>query len=96
MAHLYKVEDWRAGSGKWYCNDVSDLAGIAGKWWVPARMLGISLTDYILLLKDKFNATIVTYVEDTDVLIFHWDTYTDCHRYVLYINKEARNRKFFI
>lgn len=96
MAHLYKVEEWCGGSKKWYCNDVSDLSGVSGKWWVPARMLNISLTDFILLLKEQFNATIVTYNEHTDVLIFNWDKYIDCHRYVLWINKESRKRNFIL
>ena len=96
MTHLYKSSEWQGSSGKWYCNDVSDLAGISGKWWVPARLLNISLTDYILLLKEKFNATIELYNEDTDVLIFYWDKYSDCHRYMLWINAEARKKKFFI
>ena len=96
MAHLYKVSEWQGGSGKWYCNDVTDLAGVSGKWWIPARMLGIPLTDYILLLKEKFNVTIVEYYKPTDVLIFHWDKYSECHKYVLWINAEARKRKYMV
>ena len=96
MAHLYKTVDWQGASGKWYCNDVSDLAGVSGKWWVPARMLGLSLPDYILMLKEKFNATIVKYNPETNYLHFYWEKYSDCHKYVLYINKESRNRKFMV
>lgn len=36
------------------CNDVSDLAGISGYWWVPARMLGISPASFVQLLIEKF------------------------------------------
>ena len=94
MAHLYKVSQWQGGSGKWYCNDVTDLAGPSAKWWMPARMLGISLCDYILLLKNRFNADIILYNEENDVLIFSWKKETDCHKYVLWINAESRKRKF--
>ena len=72
MAHVYKVDEWQSPTGKWHCNDVKDLAGVSGKWWVPARMLGMSLTDYILLLKDEFKADIESYYEPTDVLLFSW------------------------
>ena len=96
MAHLYRCQEWQSPTGKWNCNDVQDLAGISGKWWVPARMLNLSLTDYILLLKNKFNATIVKYNKEIDFLNFHWESYTDCHRYVLWINAESRKRQFFI
>ena len=94
MAHLYKTTEWQGGSGKWYCNDVADLTGPSAKWWTPARMLNMSLTDYILMLKNDFNAIIAGYCSDTDVLLFHWDKYSDCHKYVLFINKESRKRNF--
>ena len=57
MAHLYKVSEWQGASGKWYCNDVADLAGPSAKWYTPARMLGISLCDYVLLLKNEFKVS---------------------------------------
>lgn len=94
--HLYKVSNWKSGSGRWYCNDVTDLAGISAKWWVPARFLNLSLTDYILLLKDKFNATIVQYYGPTDVLIFYWDNYEDCNKYTKWINAEARRANIML
>lgn len=96
MAHLYKTQSWQSQSGKWYCNDVSDLAGIAGKWWVPARLLGMSLTDYVLLLKDNFKANIAAYYPDTDVLIFNWDNYAEAHKYELWINSMARKANFIV
>jgi hypothetical protein len=95
MAHLYKVSNWQSAS-KWYCNDTADLAGIAGKWWVPARMLGMSLTDYILLLKDQFHANIVSYNSITDVLIFNWESYSEMHKYELWINSMARKANFIV
>ncbi len=96
MAHLYHCEEWQAGSGRWYCNDIKDLNGVSAKWWAPARMLSISLTDYIIMLKEDFHATIVSYNKDTDVLIFYWDRYADAHRYVLYINSKARKINFMV
>jgi hypothetical protein len=96
MAHLYKVSEWEGACGRWRCNDVQDLAGISGKWWVPARMLGMSLTDYILLLKDEFHADIESYYEPNDVLLFSWKDYASCHKYVLWINSMARKANFIV
>lgn len=96
MAHVYKVDEWQSPTGEWYCNDVQDLAGISGKWWVPARILNLSLTNFVLLLKDKFNANIKTYYEPTDVLIFSWEKYAECHKYVLWINSMARKVNFIV
>lgn len=95
MTHLYKASEWQSGSGRWYVNDVENLAGISGKWWVPARMLGISLTDYILLLKDTFKADIRSYNSDTDTLVFSWKNYSDAHKYTLWINQKSRAAKLW-
>ena len=96
MAHLYKVCEWQGGSGHWYVNDVTDLARPSAKWWAPARMLNMSLTDYVIMLKDKFNATIGGYYSSTDVLVFYWNNYNDAHKYVLWVNKIARQKKYVV
>lgn len=96
MSHVYKVSEWQGSSGKWYCNDTSDLAGIAGKWWIPARLLKMPLEEYILLLKETFNATIESYNDKTDVLIFYWEKYADCHKCLLWINSMSRKINFIV
>lgn len=96
MSHVYCCSEWESPTGRWLCNDVKDLAGISGKWWVPARMLGMSLTDYILLLKEEFKADIDSYNESNDVLLFSWKKYADCHRYVLFINNAAKKANFIV
>lgn len=95
MSHLLKFSEWETVSG-WHCNDVSDLAHGSGYWWHVPRMLNIELTDYIYLLKNNFNATSFYYNIDTNVLLWKWKTYSDCHNFTLFVNKEARKRKFFI
>ena len=95
MSHVLKLSEWESPTG-WHCNDVSNLAHGSGYWWNIPRMLGIELTDYILLLKDKFNATNFNYDINHNVLLWKWNSYTDCHKFVLYINREAQKRKFFI
>ena len=96
MSHILKYTEWQSPTGNWYANDVSDLAHGSGSWWHVPRMLQISLTDYILLLKNKYNATDFSYIKERNVLLWHWNNYNDCHKFILYINKEAKNRKFFI
>ena len=48
--HILHYQEWQSSTGYWYCNDVSDLAGISGYWWVPARMLGITHAYFLALL----------------------------------------------
>ena len=95
MSHLLKYTDWES-NGKWYSGDVSDLGNGSNYWWIPARMLGIELTDFVLLLKDIFHIDKIHYNKDKNVLCYSWKNYVDCHKYTLFINREARNRKFMI
>ena len=96
MAHLYKTTVWQGASGNWYCNDIADLAGPSAKWWVPARVLGMKLTDFILLLKDSFNAIISKYNPDEDILIFYWNNQSDANKYKLWINSKAKKANFMV
>ena len=91
---LLKYKEWQSGSGMWYCNDTSKLDGGGAKWWMPARALDLSLTDFILLLKDTYKATVVSYNPTTDYLHYYWNNYADCHKFVLYINRICRNKNF--
>lgn len=99
MAHLLKVSEWTIGN-KWYVADVSDLANDSSAWWHPARMLGLSLEDYIMLLINEYHATIVKWCPESNnnksLLIFNWDKYSDAHRYLLDINRNARNKNWTI
>lgn len=94
--HQLKYSEWESASGKWYCNDVKSLTSVASKWWVPARMLNISLTDYVLLLKNDFNANIEQYYEPTDILIYSFDSYKDVHKFVLWVNSKAKQFNYII
>ena len=90
-----KYSEWESISG-WHCGDISDLGKGSNYWWFPARMLELELTDYILLLKNKFHAKNFKYFKDENVLLWHWETYNDCHSFVLFLNSEAKKRKFYI
>ena len=94
MSHLLKYKEWQTPYG-WETGDTSDLAHGSNTWWYPARMLNITPADYVLLLKDTYNAK-VRYFPDENLLIFHWKSYSDCMRFTKFINQEAIKRKFMI
>lgn len=97
MSHIYKASEWQNGdSGPWYVNDVSELSTTASKWYVPVRILGITPVEYVLLLRDKFNAKRIRYHEPTDVLLFSFDTQADARVYKNWINKKARQSNFMV
>lgn len=91
---LYKTTEWQSPTGKWYCNNVDDLAGIGSKWWIPARILNISLEEYVLLLINTFKVDTIKYLEDGDVLIFSWNSQSAMRKYKNWINKKAKEINF--
>lgn len=96
MSHLYKESIWQSATGRWYCADVEDLGHGSAYWWIPCRMLEISPTDFILLLKDKFNASNFSFNKEKNFLNYSWEKEADARKYKNWINAEARKRNFII
>lgn len=97
MSHIYKVSAWKASSGRWYCNDVSDLSGTSGYWWVPCRILNISPSDFVLLIKFRFHAE-VAYNAENGFLHYFWsqEREKDCKAYMKFINSFAVKTQSYI
>ena len=91
---ILKYEEWTDGIGNWYCNDTSDLSGIAGLWWVPARMLNISSVEFVKMLIERFKPDDIKYFEDTDVLVYSWKSQAQMRVYKNWINAQARKYNF--
>lgn len=96
MAHLLKYSEWQGGSGVWYCNDVEDLANGSGRWWIPARMLGLSLDKYVEMLIKDFKVDSISYSQEEDVLIYWWNKQADMRRFKNWLNAAARKAQFYI
>ncbi len=92
--HRLTYSEWQGGSGQWYCNDVKDLAGISGYWWVPARMMEMSPAEYVQWLIDNYQPDNIRFNGKT--LIYSWskEHYSKCHKLVLDINRIARKKNF--
>ena len=78
---------------EFYKHDVSDLGGVSGYWWIPARILNMDPADYILLLKEQFAPDLLKYTEN-GVLVFGWYNELACRKYKNWINKKAREVNF--
>lgn len=89
---MYKAVEWQGSSGNWYVNDVTDLASEKSKWWYPARVMNISLVDYIKILKEDFKVDFMKYFWENDILIFSWKSGVYARKYKNWINKEMKNR----
>lgn len=90
MAHIYHVSEWQSPTGRWHCNDVEDLGNGSGYWWIPCRILGMAPTDFILMLKETFNASDFSYSVESNVLLYSWEKQSDMRRYKNWINEMAR------
>ena len=95
---ILKITEWESASGRWYAADTTGFSG----WWVIARMLEMKLGEYARFLVNEYNAIIDDFIiypyEDkrNSLLIFHFNSYQDAHKFVLFVNREARKRKFFV
>lgn len=93
--HLHCLTEWQGSSGNWYCADIEDLGGQYCHWMVTVRMLDISPADYVEMLVKEYNA-IVSYHRANEFLSFYWKKQSDMRKYKNYINKIARDKKFYI
>ena len=91
--HLYKATAWKSHR-RWFVNDVTNLSGNSSKWYVPMRILDISIEDYITLLIEKFNAKGLSYYAPTDFLSFYFIKETDAKKFCSYINHVAKTKKY--
>lgn len=96
MVKIYKAEEWQSGSGRWHVADTHDLANNSAVWWIPPKIFDLSYEDYIYMLIDKYNIDYLSYSLQSNVLLFSWKNHTDAHRYLLDINRIARNKNFQI
>lgn len=95
MTHILKYEEWES-NGKWLCGDVSALAAGSNTWWYPCALLNITPIEFVKLLIDKFHCNNIHYTFKNDVLIYKFSTLEDCRKFKNYINKVAREKKFYI
>lgn len=100
MKRLYKTTEWTNAPNNWQVGDCSDLSNNSNAWWIPARFLNLSFEDWILKLKNEFNATIDKFCPEANngksLLLYHWTNYNDAHKFSLWINKIARNNNWTI
>ena len=96
MAHLLRYEEWNIGE-QWYCGDHTEFphkGSICSLWWAPARMLNMSLDDYVKMLIEEFKVDKIKYFEDTDVLVYSWSSQSQMRIFKNWINRKAREHQF--
>lgn len=92
--HLFELTYWEL-NGSYYCNDIKNFKGHSAKWYVPMRILDLSVEDYIDLLINKFDAKNIKYNRQTDCLLFHFSKESNAKNYCSYINKKAKAMHYY-
>ena len=88
MSQILKVDEWQGGCD-WYVADVKTWTG----WHAMARTFGISSVEqFIELLRGKYNAEIMGYISEKDLLLFSFPKYKDAHQLKLDVNRIARKQ----
>lgn len=97
MKKLYKAIDFTTvdGQTRVICEE---LIGGSRNWIEPARILGIQPTDFILKLKNEYNAKITPYRRDGKIVFigYYWDNLIEARKFKNHINKMARDKNYCI
>jgi len=98
MSHILAYKEWQSPTGDWHCNDTTDLGGQAGLWWIPAHMFKQSASEYLQWLIDNYHPDKIYYNKNSNFLSYSWtkEHYSLCHKFVLYINNQAKKKQFFV
>lgn len=96
MSHLYTCTTWTSPTGKEHCGDLSDLGNNSNAWWIPCNILGMKPVDFVLLLKDSFNASDFSYNIESNVLMYSWEKKEDAVRFKNWINSMAKKANAII
>ena len=94
----YVLKEWQDPCGIWRVAHTDTTK--YNHWWMIPYALGISHTDFILMLKNKYHAShfdFFTYKDkNNSLLIFGFDNYADAHKYLLDMNRAFRKLNWTI
>lgn len=92
---LYKMSEWEDPIG-WHCGDVEALGKNSNAWWYPARILNLSLADYITFIIDNYKPDYYYFDKQAFLFAFSWKNQSKMREFKNFINRKARERNFQI
>lgn len=93
MLHLLKYDYW-GDNNSWYCGDINQIGKLGNQWWLPARLLNLTLEKYVTLLISIFNAQIIGFNKQT--LLYKFKSEQDVKSFTSWLNKKAKQANFYI
>ena len=83
---LYRLEEWQGASGVWYCEHTSSFPANVEKWVVPARVLNMSVDDFLRILIKDFKPDVITVKKDGSFVSWGWSKQSEMRKYKNWIN----------
>ena len=93
---IYHADEWQGASGIWYCEHTGSYPQGVQKWVVPARILGVSVDEFLKLLIEKFKPDHISYCKDGSFVSWGWSKQSEMRKFKNFINSEARKKNFQI
>lgn len=92
---VLKLEEYFTTGQQWICYNKNEVGKVGNQWWVIADLLGMRKDDYVKWLIENYHPT---YIQYKNTLVYTWDRthYADMHRFVLYVNKIAKEKRFMV
>lgn len=86
----FEMDIWQSGN-KWHIANVKGVGTITNKWWFPARMLNMSLEDYLSMLV-TYKSVNLDYSIETDTLVIAFDEERDARALKKQLNTLVRQK----
>ena len=94
---LFHLDEWQStGTKIWYCEHTSSYPRGVQKWVVPARILGLSIDDFLRMLIKDFKPDVITVKKDGSFVSWGWSKQSEMRKFKNFINSEARKKNFQI
>ena len=91
---VYKMEEWKSGSGLYYCEDITLLGRTdININLIPMRILGLAPTDFIKMLIKDYNAKIFRI---GNFIGYSFENQSDMRRFKNKVNKISREKNYLV
>ena len=84
---LFHLDEWQStGTKIWYCEHTGSYPKNVQKWVVPARILGLSVDDFLKMLIKKFKPDHISYRKDGSFVSWGWNSQAEMRKFKNFIN----------
>lgn len=94
---LFHLDEWQStGTKIWYCEHTSSYPQGVQKWVIPARVLNMSVDDFLRMLIKDFKPDVITVKKDGSFVSWGWKSLTAMRKYKNWMNAQSRAVNFQI